>query len=200
MPSTGFSLPQAGPVIKDYPNGEAAIDASPSAKSTNALLAANPAIKAAFGASPSFFAGGLLGNEESGTANVSQTGTASATVTINLADLAKPGELILGLGGGGLVGGGITGVTLSVSGNGVSFTPETFSSGTAALAGFDDKAFDLAALGTSGVLDLTIGVSVQSDMPNSDFFGNYIIGEAPTGGLAEENVTPPSPAWIAHHG
>ena len=104
------------------------------------MLAANPAIKTAFGNAPTFFAAALLGGGHATAGNDTETSTVTATVGINLADLATHGQLEFGLYNGDLVdGAGVTGVTLSVAGGGVTFPTETFSSGAAALAGFSRR-------------------------------------------------------------
>jgi hypothetical protein len=181
--------------------GAVDLDALPIAKLTNQVLAGNAAIKTAFGKAPSFFAAALMGGGHAYAGTDAETTTATATVGINLADLTTHGQLVLGLYNGDLVNGsGVTGVTLSATGGGVTFPTETFTSGAAALAGFSDKAFDLGALGTTGVLDLTVTLAVTTNAAGSYFFGNFLLGDPPGGGTALQSVVPESPAWIASHG
>ena len=64
--------------------------------------------------------------------------------------VGRPKDLLLGLYDGESTGTGVTGVTLSVTGNGSSLFNASYSSATSAVAAFDDQSHDLAALTTTG--------------------------------------------------
>ena len=145
--------------------------ALPAVSATNAIIAANPGIKSAFGALPVFFAIGELGASHTAAASGDQTATSSINLAVNLADLSPSGDLILGLyNPHGTDAAGVTGATLTVSGNGI--TPATFS-----IADFAGHGFKLGALSTTGTLDLTLTLQVQTTAAGAGFFGNIIVGD-----------------------
>jgi hypothetical protein len=154
--------------------------AVPTTGSIDAVLNANAAIKSAFGAHRKYFALGELGGGHSSAGTASQTSTAEMQMTVNLADLGAPGELVLGLFDGQVVGTGVTSVALSVTGDGVSLLSKSFTTAAAALAYFtDDGIGGLLALPDTGTEALAITLTVVTDAPASGFYGDFIIGDPP---------------------
>ncbi|HTW27544.1 MAG TPA: hypothetical protein VME92_10485 [Acetobacteraceae bacterium] len=149
------------------------------------VLSANPAIGAAFGAAPTLMAFGELGGGHSSAAGGAQTATSSMTIDINPAHLVSPGDLTIGFYGGAAVGtAGLTGLTLTVSGNGTTLFDQSINSGDIVQQAdslFSDQVFDLGAFATSGTLDLTATLAAQSDHVGAGFYGYFVTGAA-TGG------------------
>jgi hypothetical protein len=198
--ATAYALGQYGgaaPAFSSTDAGEAIGDAAPTATATNAVLTANSAIKTEFGASPKFFALGEVGGRHATAGTDVETTTSSVTVDVDLAELATPGDLILGLYDGDAVGAGVTGVTLTVSGVGVTTFTEAFASGALARTGFTDKAFNLGSLASTGTLDLTVSLTVTSDAAGSGFFGDFIVGDPPP---AAAKLTAAMAAFGGHSG
>ena len=160
--------------------------AAPTAGEVNPVLAANSAIKTAFGASPTFFALGEVGAGHATGGTTAEVGASSVTVDIDLAELSSPGDLILCLYGGDAVGNGVTGVTVSVTDDGSSLLDKSFTSGGAAKSYFSDRAFNFGALATSGQLDLTVTITVASDKAGSGFYGFFIVGDPPPAARSAE--------------
>ena len=171
------SFPGASPAV-------AALDGAPTAAASNAVLAANPAIKSAFGASPSFFSIGELAGGDPATGVTVQSDTSGVETEIDLGNLSGAGDLEIGFFNGAASTTGVTDVTLSVTNGSTSLLPtQTFTSGPDAAAFFTDQAFNLGALATSGDLAVDIGLTVQTDAPGAYFSGEFILGDPPPGGL-----------------
>ena len=197
--ATAFAETLYGAAVPAFDSTDAAVGtgvAAPDAADTNPVLAANGAINTAFGASPSFFSMGEVGGGHASAAGGAESSTASVTTAINLADPGASGNLVFGLYGGAAVGSGVTGVTLTVTGNGATYLNEAFGSGAAAQAGFTDQAFNFGALGSSGVLDLVVSLTVQTDQSGSGFYGDFVAGDPPGGGAGV--LHPAAAALLAH--
>ena len=139
------SFPGASPAV-------AALDGAPNAAASNAVLTANPAIKSAFGAAPSFFSIGELAGGDPATGVTVQSDTSEVETEIDLGNLSGAGDLEIGLFNGAASTTGVTGVTLSVTNGSTALLPmQTFTSGPDAAAFFIDQAFNLGALATSAI-------------------------------------------------
>jgi len=68
---------------------------------------------------------------------------------------------------------------VTVASGGTTYLNQTFASGAAAQSYFDDRAFDFGALASSGVLNLTVSLSVTSDDAGAGFHGDFIVGDPP---------------------
>jgi hypothetical protein len=125
-------------------------------------------------------------------------------IDLNLADVKTREPLYLGLFKGSASTSGVTGVTLSVKGNGVDILKtESFGSGQAAADGFTDQVFDIATLSghSTGALDLTVNLTVDTNKASGFFTGDFILfGGSPSAASAlSEALAPPSSAmWRPH--
>jgi hypothetical protein len=152
---------------------------SPVAASINPILAINPGISAAFGTNPTILAMEELGGGYSvgGTGSEGSTSVVDFNATLVAQDLAK--DLTVGLFSGRSVGGGVTGVTLDITGNNVDLLNQSFANGAAATAYFTNHAVDLGALSATqysgGTLDLHVSLQVTTNAPHSGFYGGILI-------------------------
>jgi hypothetical protein len=152
--------------------------AAPSSAASNAVLNANPDIQTAFGPNPGIYALGELGGGHATSGTDTETTSSSVTISINQANLGLPGNLIIGLYGGQANDtAGITGITLTVTGNGVQLAQEVLSPATA----FQDDPISLGALANSGILTVDVSLSVTSDEAGAGFYGDFILGDPPSG-------------------
>ena len=107
------------------PFGQATADASgaPAGTDTAAVLAANPDIATAFGASPVFFAIDELGGQYAKSAGTGpETNTETVNLTVDLTKLASEQDLVVGFYNGTALGAGFTSMTLTITADG-SATP-----------------------------------------------------------------------------
>jgi hypothetical protein len=167
--------------------------AAPTSASTAAVLAANTAIATAFGASPDFFAIDELGGQYSSAGTSSQTTTSEVDATVDLTQLASPGDLIVGLYDGTALGTGVTGVSFNLYADGVDVIDQTFTSAAAAQTYFTDNAVDVGSLASGGALGastltLQAVMTVTGGASGSGFFGGLIIGDPPPAGRAGGGV------------
>jgi hypothetical protein len=161
-----------------------AANGAPNAASTSAILKANKAIAAAFGAAPSFFEIGELGGAyaaSGGTA--SQTTTESAEVVVDLTQLAVRQDLELGLFKGTAVGTGVTGVTFDLYADGTDVIHQSFATAAAAVAYFTNHAIDVGSLASGALsgntLTLNAVMSVTTSKAGSGFYGGILLGDPP---------------------
>ncbi|MHB8528643.1 MAG: hypothetical protein ACYC8V_03915, partial [Caulobacteraceae bacterium] len=156
---------------------------APDAASTNAVLAANPNIAAAFGASPTFFAIGELGGSYSVNGTSSQTTTETLNLTVDLTRLASRQDLVAGFYNATAVGPGFVTLTFDLSADGNSVVHKTFTTVAAAQTFFTDHAKDLGALSTGAlsgnILTLQASFSLTTATANSGFYAQLIIGDPP---------------------
>jgi hypothetical protein len=153
----------------------------PNAASSGAVLAANPNIKAAFGASPVFFAIGELGGGYSNGGTGTQTITSSFGETVDLSKLAKRRDLLIGLDHGTVAGSGFTGLTFDLFADGVDVIHQAFTSAATAQSYFTDHAIDVGSLAkgalSGNTLTLQAVMSVTSASAGSGFYGGLVIGD-----------------------
>lgn len=151
--------------------------AVPSAGASNAVLSADPAIASALGPNPAIYALGELGDGNAPVSTGSESTTSSVALVLNEADLASAGTLYLGLyNGDTLDRSGVTGISLSVTGNGANLLTSPIDSTSA----FNDTAVNLGALATSGTLDLDLTLTVNTDAAGAGFYGDFILGDPPS--------------------
>jgi hypothetical protein len=168
----------------------AAVAAALTAPTTNGpavsqIFSANATIASAFGAAPTLVGLGELGGGHATNGSDSETSTAIYNADVTLSSLVTPGELVLGLYGGTVLGTGVTGVDLVVQGfGGTLFQLDDVgaNAGAEAQAAFTDQVVQLAAWQANTALDLTITLSVTTDAVGSGFFGGFIVGNVPSGG------------------
>ncbi|MEO8927789.1 MAG: hypothetical protein ABI306_11575, partial [Caulobacteraceae bacterium] len=168
---------------------------APSAASSNAVLAANAAIKSKFGVSPVFFAIGEVGGGHSSVGTFSQTTTSSISETVDLTQLASRQDLVVGLYSGAFTGSGVTGVTFDLVADGIDVIHQTFTTAAAAKAFFTNNAIDVGSLVAGqplggNTLTLQATLSITSTSAGSAFYGGLIIGDPPRTAVATN----------AHHG
>jgi hypothetical protein len=170
----------------------AQIVGDPNASSGNAVLNANPNIKTGFGSSPSFWAIGELG----GSYTPLGTGaTSSVSFTLNQADISSGKSLELGLyNGDELDAGGVTGISLTVTGNGTNLLKSPINSASQ----FTDDAINLGALGTSGMLDVVLTLTVATDAAGAGFFADFLLGDPKALASASTHSLHPAAAEWAH--
>ena len=172
----------------------------PTTAAVNAVLNANPNIKAGFGPKQTYFGIAEIGGGHASTGTDSQTTFSEFYVAVNTAALAKAGDLKIGFYGGQAIGNGVTGVTVNVTENGNALLPPTsFTSGAAAAAFFNDNAIDLGAIAKGVVLDLAVTISVTSDVAGSGFYGNFILGD-PASALAAAHADLLRALELPHNG
>jgi hypothetical protein len=163
------------------------------------VLAANPKIAAEFGDSSHFLAQGGFHVAQGSSAPESYSHT--VTVAVNLADLASPGLLEFGLygGGGNALAPGVD-AELDLSGNNFHYSTGTLSY-TDAIAEFTDQSLAVSLSGLTGTLDLTIGLTVNTDQAGASFSGDFIIGERAlsAGSIVHAWATQLSPDGVWHH-
>jgi hypothetical protein len=155
----------------------------PNAASSGAVLAANHDIKVAFGSSPVFFAVGELGGGYSSGGKASQTVTSSFDETVDLTQLAKRRDLVIGLDNGTVAGSGFTSLTFDLFADGNDVIHQTFTSAAAAQSYFTDHAIDVGSLASGALsgntLSLQATMSVTTGSAGSGFYGGLIIGDPP---------------------
>jgi hypothetical protein len=175
---------------------------APGAHGVERQLKPDVNITKAFGASPLFLGVGELGGGFGEDDLVMED-----RIEVNLADVKTQEPLYLGLFNGSASTSGVTGVTLSVTGsvngNVDTLKSESFGSGQAAADGFTDKAFDIATLSehSTGTLDLTADLSVQTNKAGGSFTGDFILfGGSPSAArVLNEALAPPASAmWWPH--
>jgi hypothetical protein len=149
----------------------------PAASATTKVLNANHAIKTAFGTNPSFYALGELGGGHATLGTDTETSSSSVTISINQANIGTPGTLLIGLYNGQAIDpSGITGITLTVTGNGVQLADLVLSAGTA----FQDDPISLGVLADSGTLAIDVSLTVTTDQAGAGFYGNFVLGDPPS--------------------
>ena len=162
---------------------------APNAASSAAVLAANPNIKAAFGASPVFFAIGELGGGYSSGGTAAQTVTSSFSETVDLTQLPKRHDLLIGLDNGTVAGSGFTSLTFDLFADGNDVIHKTFTSAAAARSYFSNHAIDVGSLASGALsgnaLTLQATMSMTTASAGSGFYGGMIIGDPP--------AAPPAP-------
>jgi hypothetical protein len=159
----------------------ATIDAIPVASYTTAITNVDPHTKAALGSSSTTLAVGQLGGAHSSSGATTETSTATADITLNLAKLSGQPDLVLAMVGAVSTGAGVTGVTLSVAADGSSLFTESFSSATAATAYLTDHPIDLGSLASgelmaSPTLDLHVALSVTTTQAGGGEYGQFLLG------------------------
>jgi hypothetical protein len=170
------AIARFGGVGPDVFNGGAGatIAGSPSASAGAAVLRDYPNIGAAFGSSPTYLGMGELVGSHSSSGSASETSTSEVQLTINEADFASGGTLELGLyDGGGSNPSGLTGVRLTVTGNGSNLLSAPINT----TSDFTDFAVNLGTLGTSGTLQLALTLTVTTDAVSADFGANFLLGK-----------------------
>ena len=158
---------------------------APAAASTAAVLNANAKIKAAFGASPVFFALGELGGGFSRGGTASQTATSEIDESVDLTKLASRQDLVVGFDHGTTLGAGVTGVSFDLYADGTDVLSKTFTSASAARTWFTDNAVDLGSLASgqplgADTLTLRAVLTVTSNTAGSGFYGDIIVGDPPS--------------------
>jgi hypothetical protein len=150
------------------------------------VLNSNPAIKAAFGSSATYFAIGELGGGHSSTGSDVQISTSSVEVKVDLTQMATLHDLVIGLYGGTSSGGAdVTNVTLSIVVNGNELLHQSFATAAAATAYFTNHGIDLGSLASGGIigsstnLDVVASLSVTTDAAGASFDGGILIGDPP---------------------
>jgi hypothetical protein len=167
----------------------------PSASAGDAVLNANPNISAGFGASPSFSAIGELGGSHTPLGTAGEVSTSSVSFTLNQADIPSGESLELGLyNGDELDASGVTGISLTVTGNGTNL----LSSPINLASQFTDDAIDLGVLGTSGTLDVVLTLTVDTDAAGAGFFADLLLGDPRTSAFASTLSLHPANAEQAH--
>jgi hypothetical protein len=188
--STAQALAKIGGLAANFSTayqGIASETGAPAAFSVNAVLAANPAIKMAFGSTPSFFSLGELGGGHARAGTDVETTTSSLEVKVDLNQLSDRQDLLVGLYHPFASGKGVTQVTLDISANGSDLFHEAFSSASAAVAFFSDHPLDLGSLAHGGIigqgdlLDLKVTLGVTSNSAGSAFDAGFLIGDPPPG-------------------
>jgi len=174
----GIALPLLG---SGEPNALAEATVAPPDVPT--ILQSNPAIAAAFGANPVIFDVGAIGGGGPGLQR-GQTVSDTASVTINASTLGAPGNLVLGLYNGEIVGGAADAAVIVLQmreGSGATLLNETFTTLGQAFSSFNDSVASLAngGIGDSGQVQIDVTLTVKTDIAGDGFFGNLILGEAP---------------------
>ena len=147
----------------------------PSSKAGDAVLNANPNIKAGFGSSPSFYALGEFGGSYTSSGTGAEVSTSSVSFTLNEADLLSGKSLEFGLYNGDEVdASGVTGISLTITGNGT-----TLHSPINSASQFTDDSINLGALGTSGTLDVVLTLTVDTKAAGAGFFADFLLGDPP---------------------
>ena len=192
---TSASILGAMPAFSSTSQAVAYESGAPSTASTNAVLAANGAIKTAFGASPAFFAVGELGGGYSVSGTGPQVVNSTITEAIDLTKLKARGNLVIGFYDGDAVGTGVTKVTVTVLADGATVYQNTFTSGAAAEAFFTDDAVSLGSLASGSLsgnaLSLKVTMQVTTDAANAGFYGDVILGDPPGARTALRPNMPP---------
>ena len=159
--------------------------AAPDAVSTAAVLAANPNIAFAFGASPSFFAiDELGGNYDKAGGTVAHTTTESrSTLTVDLTQLASRQDLVGGFYNATVQGAGFTSLTFTLTGDGHTLVNQTFTTVAAAQAFFTNNAMDLGSLASGplsgNILTLQASFTMTTAASGDGFYAQMIIGDPP---------------------
>ena len=157
---------------------------APDTASTNAILAANSAIKTGFGASPVFFAVDELGGKyaKSG-GTTAETNTETLDLSVDTTKIGTLGKLGVGFFDPITVGAGFTSLTFTLTADGSTVVSQTFTSLAAANAFFNDRYFSLGTLGagalTASTLTLVATLTITTDAANSGYYFNAIIGDPP---------------------
>jgi hypothetical protein len=141
--------------------------------------ARHSAIAAAFSTAQAFYAVGEIGVEHATGGTDSESNTNTFSLELRQADTPSGHDLVLGFYGGELLGSGVTQVVLKIDANGTS-TSHSFTAAQA-VAEFTDSTVNLGALGSSGLYDLTIDLTVKTDQAGSGFYGDFIVGNAGSG-------------------
>jgi hypothetical protein len=150
--------------------------AAPSASASQAVLTAHPTIAGAFGPDPQIYSLGELGGGSGSLGAGAETSSSKIVVALNESDLSSGGTLYLGLYDGDTVNAShVTGISLTVTGNGANLLTTPINSTSA----FHDTAVDLGALGTSGTLDLDLTLTVNTNAAGAGFYGDFILGDPP---------------------
>jgi hypothetical protein len=160
---------------------------APTAASTSAILAANPVIASAFGASPSFFTVGELGGGHSSVGTASQTATSEIDFSVDLTQLSPRQDLMVGLYHPTVVAGGFTNLAFDIFVNGSDVIHQVFNTTAAATAYFSNKAIDLGSLANGDSLSVRAVMSVTSSAAGGGFDAGLIFGDplaAPIGSAA----------------
>ena len=152
---------------------------APTSASTATILADNSAIKSAFGSSPVFFATAELGGAHSNAATGSQQTTSLIAEDVDLTQLAKPEDLVVGFYNGASVGAGVTQVTFNLFVNGSDVDSQTFSTAAAAKAYFTDNSINLGSLSGESSLSVEAELTVTTSTAGSGFYGDLIVGDPP---------------------
>ena len=168
--------------------GQAIADASgaPAGSDTAAVLAANPNIATAFGASPVFFAIDELGGQYAKSGGTGpETNTETVNLTVDLTKLVSEQDLVVGFYNGTALGAGFTSMTLTITADG-SATPlftQTFTTLASAETFFTNNAMDLGKLGTGALagstLTLTATLSITTASHGDGFYASLIVGDPP---------------------
>ena len=167
------------------PEGQALalIDGAPNSATTGAVLAAEPGIAAAFGASPTFFAVGELGGAYASSGGVGpQTITSTASIQVNLSQLASPKDLLIGAFDPTIVG-TFSSFTIILSADTETFVDETFTTVAEVDAFFNDVTYDLGSLASGALSGPTLNVQLTLELTTaslgSGVWGDFIIGDPP---------------------
>lgn len=157
--------------------------AAPDAASASAVLAANPNIATGFGAAPTFFAIDELGGAYASGGTTAETITSTASLTVDLTQLASLQDLEVGFFDPTVVGSGFTSLTFTLTGDGHTLISQTFTTVAAADAFFADRAVDLGSLATGqlsgGPLTLVAKLTLTTDAPGSGYYLQMIAGDPP---------------------
>jgi len=175
----GIALPALGSVSVN-----ALSEATVAPPDVSTILGLNPTIQAAFGADPAIFDVGGMGAGGAGLQR-GQTVTDTASVTINAATLGQPGNLVLGLFNGQIDGGAADSATIILlvqENGGPTLLNETFTTLGQAFTSFNDSVAPLAnaGIGDSGQVQIDVSLKIRTDITGDGFFGNLILGEAPS--------------------
>ncbi len=159
--------------------------AAPDAGSTAAVLAANPNIAVAFGASPTFFAIDELGGSyDKAGGTVAHTTTETVNLTVDLTKLAARQDLVAGFYNATVLDAGFTSLTFTLTGDGTTLVNQTFTTVAAAQAFFTDNAMDLGSLASGALggnlLTLQASFTLTTAAPGDGFYAQIIIGDPPS--------------------
>lgn len=171
----------AVPAFKTDTQALASVTGLPTTTDVNAVLAASPKTKAAFGTSGSYFALGELGGSYDVAGHASETISDTVSMTIDPSLVANPKDLIVGFYNGTTIGSGATALSINISANGTTLFSKSLTAATAKTF-FTDDPLDLGSiigLEANGLVNLKITLSETLANANSSFFSNFIIGDPP---------------------
>jgi hypothetical protein len=180
------------PTLAEGGGGQAVsfLTATPPAQDARAAMAANPRVRddvvvagEGSGTPAAVLAVVAAGGLTAGNSSTPQAHSAAAAFSVSLDGLAAPQHLVVGLLDPSVVGNGFDQLRFRVTREGVDVVDQTFASGAAAAAYFDDRPLDLGLIGTDVVdtLDLEFHLDVTTTSASDGFAARFLVANATPG-------------------